>query len=415
MNEGIKLPMKTSLLSVLFLVICTSAYADGLRALRKDRIQAKKCETCHARTSSGIVHDWENSLHAKARVTCIDCHEAEKTDVDAMAHEGVYISPLVTPKDCSRCHPRQVAEFNQSLHHKASSFVQDLSGDRAGDNVLAYHIEGEAAAINGCEKCHGSVVKVKDGKLDPDTWPNNGIGRINPDGSKGSCTACHTRHKFSIAEARRPETCGTCHMGPDHPQLEIYNESKHGVIYASEGHTWNLDVSSDAWDTKHHRAPTCATCHMSGIGELTPTHNVSSRLSWELERPRTSKTDNWEEKRSAMKTVCLSCHSRSWADNHYHQFDRAVELYNKEYFDPIKQGMDALYAEKYLTKDKFDEMIEYKYFEFWHHEGRRARMGASMMAPDFTQWHGFYELAKHRLELKHMMQEIREEKDKKDR
>ena len=29
----------------------------------------------------------------------------------------------------------------------------------------------------------------------------------------------------------------------------------------------------------------------------------------------------------------------------------------------------------------------------WHHEGRRARMGASMMAPDYTQWHGMFEVA----------------------
>ncbi|MBW8035562.1 MAG: hydroxylamine oxidoreductase [Planctomycetes bacterium] len=403
--------MKRLLFPVLFLTICASTYAGSLNKSKKDSIIAKKCEVCHTRTSPGIVHDWENSLHAKAKVTCIDCHEAEKTDADARAHEGVYISALVSPADCSRCHPQQVSDFNNSLHVKAASFIQNLEGDRAGDNVLAYHVEGKAAAIMGCEKCHGSQVKVIDGKLDPETWPNNGIGRVNPDGSKGSCTACHTRHKFSIAEARRPETCGTCHMGPDHPQLEIYNESKHGVIYASEGHEWNMDISTGAWDTRHHRAPTCATCHMSGIGELTSTHDVSSRLSWELEWPRTAKTENWQEKRSKMKAVCLSCHSQGWTDNHYLQFDNVVKLYNEEYFDPIKEGMDALYRENYLTKDKFDEEIEFKYFEFWHHEGRRARMGASMMAPDFTQWHGFYELAKHRLELKNMMQEIRHKKD----
>ena len=35
-----------------------------------------------------------------------------------------------------------------------------------------------------------------------------------------------------------------------------------------------------------------------------------------------------------------------------------------------------------------------EYYELWHHEGRRARMGASMMAPDYTWWHGFYECKK---------------------
>ena len=65
----------------------------------------------------------------------------------------------------------------------------------------------------------------------PGHWPNTGIGRINPDGSEGSCAACHGRHEFSAAQARTPDTCGKCHMGPDHPQIEIYNESKHGIAY----------------------------------------------------------------------------------------------------------------------------------------------------------------------------------------
>ena len=66
---------------------------------------------------------------------------------------------------------------------------------------------------------------LPNGKFDPATWPNTGIGRINPDGSAGSCSACHTRHSFSKAQAREPQTCGKCHLGPDHPQMEIYQES----------------------------------------------------------------------------------------------------------------------------------------------------------------------------------------------
>ena len=34
------------------------------------------------------------------------------------------------------------------------------------------------------------------------------------------------------------------------------------------------------------------------------------------------------------------------------------------------------------------------WFEIWHHEGRRARHGVSMMGPDYTHWHGTYDLAK---------------------
>ena len=58
--------------------------------------------------------------------------------------------------------------------------------------------------------------------------------------------------------------------------------------------------------------------------------------------------------------------------------------------------MDELYASGKLTEDSyFDEELEWEFYELWHHEGRRARMGAAMMAPDYAWWHGFYEL-KHR-------------------
>ena len=46
-----------------------------------------------------------------------------------------------------------------------------------------------------------------------------------------------------------------------------------------------------------------------------------------------------------------------------------------------------------LTKPQFDEEIEWTWFYLWHHEGRRARHGASMMAPDYAHWHGMYEVA----------------------
>ena len=46
-----------------------------------------------------------------------------------------------------------------------------------------------------------------------------------------------------------------------------------------------------------------------------------------------------------------------------------------------------------LAPPQFDENIEWVYFLLWHHEGRRARHGAAMMGPDYTQWHGFFEVA----------------------
>ena len=35
-----------------------------------------------------------------------------------------------------------------------------------------------------------------------------------------------------------------------------------------------------------------------------------------------------------------------------------------------------------------DEVPEIQHYYIWHHSGRRWRMGASMMAPDWTHWNG---------------------------
>ena len=47
------------------------------------------------------------------------------------------------------------------------------------------------------------------------------------------------------------------------------------------------------------------------------------------------------------------------------------------------------------SSDLFDDEIDWIYWELWHHEGRRARHGAAMSGPDYTWWHGLYEVAKH--------------------
>jgi hydroxylamine dehydrogenase len=264
-----------------------------------------------------------------------------------------------------------------------------------------------AAAVNGCWQCHGSQVRVMDdGKLDPATWPNSGIGRINPDGTEGSCTACHGRHSFSAAQARHPDTCGKCHMGPDHPQKEIYEESKHGIAFFANMDKMNMDSAKWIVGEDYSAAPTCATCHMSATKDQDVTHDVGMRISWNNRpavagRPETTDAKMglpgadipWQVRRENMKNVCVNCHNRQWVDNFYIQYDSLIELYNEKFAKP---GL-ALYAlAKPLMKPiKFGNKLDFIWFEIWHHEGRRARHGASMMGPDYTHWHGTYEIAKH--------------------
>jgi hypothetical protein len=309
-----------------------------------------------------------------------------------------------------------------------------------------------ASAFVGCQQCHGSKVALLAGdgtkitvdelhpgpdgiptnadavarvardelgrvRLDSDAWPNTGVGRLNLDGSRGSCSACHSRHDFSPRRARQPESCGKCHLGPDHPQKEIFEESKHGVAYRDLVASMALDAEAWVLGKDYSAAPTCATCHMSGNlrngGKVT--HDPGERISW-TNRPPVSQVmdtdaehrvvtetepakrralvvDTAQAKRSRMIDVCLHCHASGHVTAFYEQYDDFIVLYNEKFAKPGQQIIDGLRQAELLTKTQFDEEIEWSWFYLWHHEGRRARHGASMMAPDYAHWHGMYEVA----------------------
>jgi len=104
----------------------------------------------------------------------------------------------------------------------------------------------------------------------------------------------------------------------------------------------------------------------------------------------------WQERRGKMKGVCRNCHNQTHVDNFYQQFDSLVVLYNEKFAKPAQAMMDALAEDKVLNPNvPFEHEVQWIFWELWHHEGRRARHGACMMGPDYTHWHGMYEVAKH--------------------
>jgi hydroxylamine dehydrogenase len=394
-------------LSFLFLgALLVVAWVEG----GKQRIQPRpepvvgaesgKCLKCHQEKTPVVAAQWMDSRHAQLGVGCYECHRADESDPDAFPHEGKFIATVVSPKDCGACHQDIVKEFQASHHAKATQFIGSL------DNVLGEVIEGPIIAANGCQQCHGSNVKFlkdaggnvqkdKNGKpmLDPATWPNTGIGRVNLDGSNGSCSACHSRHVFSKAMARQPQVCGKCHMGPDHPQIEIYDESKHGIAYYTRIGEMNLDSSNWVVGEDYTAAPTCATCHMSATPNQKTTHDVGARISWTLRPAVSKKLENWEGRRESMKDVCQNCHAPDFVAAFYTSYDSAIGMWNDKFALPAQKIMDTLRARGHLTPTPFDENLEWTFYRLWHHEGRRARMGVSMQGPDYTQWHGFFEVA----------------------
>ncbi|MBU0553933.1 hypothetical protein KKF91_18405 [Myxococcota bacterium] len=384
--------VRYAILSLAFALISPNALAQDI---------AGKCMTCHKEQSPGLYRQWYKSAHAQHNVTCLSCHEAKEGEPDAFQHEGAWIATLVTPKDCARCHPKEAKEVEHSYHAHAGEILESQ------DAYLAHAAGGHPVAITGCESCHGSKVKIdpkSPNKLHADSWPNSGIGRLNPDGSKGACTACHTRHAFDKAQARRPEACSKCHLGPDHPQKEIYEESKHGNAYYT--HIEEMNLKADRWivGEDYFEAPTCATCHMSATRKQAVTHDVGLRISWTLRPPISVKKQDDEKKRANMQDVCKGCHTETFIKGHYRQYDAGVNLYNEKFAKPATEIMNLVKKKKLLKHPAaFSNELEWVYWELWHHEGRRARHGMAMMGPDYSWWHGMYEVA-HNFYFKFMEQ-----------
>jgi len=428
----------------------------------------KKCITCHLKENVSLVRQWENSAHAAAKggqVGCFTCHAAESGDATGYMHEGAFIKAVLSPNDCAKCHEPEAREMGISHHATAGEIMASL------DNMLAEVVGGmpsnKGNMVSGCWQCHGTIVSLKHDKegkplrsktdapqMDYNTWPNSGIGRINPDGSKGACNACHSKHDFSASRARQPENCGKCHLGPDHPQKEIYEESKHGIAYfaadkgSSQGGMNILKDGSWVLGDDYYTAPTCSTCHMGSFIKLNGavaknSHNVGNRISWNLRSvvssklnrvtfadgtvadiagdlaPRPGQTSStktyvrdgdklkkivadktiqsvvsWQERRSNMQEVCKSCHGINQVQGFYKQFDDVVALYNDKFAKPGAEIVEMLQKDGIWENTGFQYKVGYAWFEIWHHEGRRTRMAAAMFAPDYTHWHGLYEVSR---------------------
>lgn len=368
-----------------------------------------ECVTCHERNTPGIVEQYGHSTMAAAEVSCRDCHEVEANYPGSTEHEGTYVLQTPTTAVCQKCHENEVAQFNRSRHglpaYVAYAGQEGLSeehlamyqaipeGGYSQEKVRArnslHALEGEAITRFACEDCHN-------------------IGKPAPDGSIGECQDCHIRHEFSLEQARKPETCNHCHIGPDHPQWEIYFESYHGIAYATGGDDWHWEAEPGTLDVTDFPAPTCATCHISGFGPTATSHDVGDRLTWYLAAPISERRPAWQDNAGRMQGVCGECHNNAFIEDFYANADLAVERVN-EWVIESDEIMQPLKDNGLLTDEPFDEPIDFVYFNLWHHWGRTAKFGTWMGGPDYVQWHGAYEILHDMAELREMANERLEE------
>lgn len=434
------------------------------------------CLDCHADVTPGIVADWRASRHARVTpadalkrdpavrlfsaaaapagtadfvVGCAECHlRSPDTHADTFDHGDARVHVVVTPADCSACHPTEVAEFDQNLmaHAYANLDANPLYHDLEAQSTGTVRVENgrlvrtppsEAVRAAACLSCHGTRVTVT-GSAPRETpagamsfpvltgWPNDGVGRVNPDGSLGSCGSCHPRHRFSQAQARKPQACIGCHKGPDVPAYAVWQVSRHGALASAAGKDWDYEATPWVAGTSF-SAPTCAACHLSGVatptGELVGprTHRVNDRLPWRLfglpyahphpVSPDTSGVRNAaglalptnldgtpvaaavidaaEQKVRSLRLqkVCSACHAGGWVAGHFARLDAVIAETNAQ----TKAATDllALAWTKGLAKgpaeggSAFDEPLERLWTESWLFFANSTRFAAAMSGADY--------------------------------
>lgn len=475
--------MKT-LLTVIIFLLAFPIYASENKLPQEISEDTQTCIDCHEAYTPGIVADWVKSIHSKSSlrnamakpaierrvsistlpenessnfiVGCYECHSLRPNEhADNFEHFGYNINVIVTPKDCESCHPAEVSEFTGTKKYHALDILRDnplfntlvetvtgvkeITGSEIKTLPASHLAKGET-----CYACHGTEIKVEGTKMvetDLDeievpnliNWPNHGVGRINPDGSRGACTSCHPRHSFSIEIARKPYTCGQCHLEPDVPAFNVYKESKHGNIFESQKEKY--DFEEVPWIVgKDINAPTCATCHNSLVknleGEVVAerTHDFSARLWTRIfgliyshPQPKSGKTfeienddgqplpttflgkpasahlissEEQEIRKDKMANVCKACHGTSYTNLQISKIDAV----NKEADQMVKAATDIMLDvwDKGIedNSNPFDEQIEILWQRQWLFYANSVRYGTAMMGPDYSAFkNGWWELS----------------------
>lgn len=462
----------------------------------------QSCIDCHATFAPAMVADWKKSRHARITpaealkkpelerrvsaekipdklmefaVGCAECHMLNpENHKDAFDHNDQKVHLTVTPKDCSTCHPVEADQFDKNLMSHAwgnlagnkvfDSLVKSINGVQSVHGMKTSIADPDAKTnADSCYQCHGTEVRVE-GKRTKDTdqgemefpilsgWPNQGVGRINPDGSKGSCSACHTRHQFAIEMARKPYACEQCHKGPDVPAYRAYSASKHGGMFFALRSNWNFkDVP---WKVgEHFTAPTCAACHASlvvtGDGDVVAkrTHQMNDRIPWRVfgliyshAHPKSPDTTtiknknglplpttlggepaaefliNGEEqnqRRMTLQKVCKACHTTDWVDGHWDRFENTLKTSDAMTLtatEILKNAWDNKLAD---NTNLFDEAIEKKWVEQWLFYANSTRLASAMMGADYGAFdNGRWSLSKNVQDMLDHVRFLKEAKPK---
>ena len=389
-------------------------------------LSAQNCIKCHEKITPNIVSDWKLSKHSQNDVDCSVCHGDKHNSAS-----NVDLVEIPTPETCRTCHDTQVEQYSKGKHAFAWASMKAMP---------TFHMQPMALTegMKGCGSCHKIGLKTADE-----------IKQLKADGQKfgtASCDGCHTRHTFSVEEAKQPQACQTCHIGFDHPQWEMYSGSKHGVRYLLKQNKTLPENTS---------APTCQTCHMQegnhevrtawgflavrlplpkneqwkadrvtilqALGVLDPDGKPTKRLDV-VKAADVARLDqeSWQAERDKMVKTCGNCHSENFAKLELEKGDNMI----KEADHIMAEGIRivaGLYKDGILTKPESyaynfpdlltfhdaSSVIEQKLFVMFLEHRMRTFQGTFHANPDYALWYGWSEMVRDLAEIKELAEQMR--------
>ena len=253
---------------MLILALATSVVTGGIARAEEG------CAVCHGTEAQ----QFERSVHASAKISCVSCHGGDPAPLDKdEAHAGEVLS---------------------------------LTDHRAG--------------VESCASCHSDLEQMRGFGLRTDQaslyWTSNHGQRLaeDDDPNTATCMSCHGAHDILRAEDPRssvnrfnqPETCGRCHAdtglleqyGHETDVVGAYRRSVHGKALLERG----LPSS-----------PACSDCHGShgatppGVDEVGRVcGNCHSVVQTYFEA-----SPHLSAAREGVMEECVSCHGSHGVEN----------------------------------------------------------------------------------------------------
>lgn len=404
--------------------------------LPKGNLDPTTCLECHRKFNPMIVAQFEQSamgmagtqnprvVYPQRQITCANCHG---TDHDLIMQTRGRVAETM----CAACHPQIYKDAVLDAGHSYGPGPGGL-GINWERNIGVPHYKQMPRKVleMGCDPCH-----AQGGGTDDKYWSAEQKKYIDTSSftMRNGCVACHTRHAFNLEEARKPEACYTCHMGPDHPNFEAYMASKHGSIYAARGDKWDF---TQPLPQAQFETPTCAYCHMLYVapdGTRTSNHNMTRKIIWGMgvqaatgEIADITLTPENAAKRNEMIKVCITCHSEDRARGYLESADahklsgdvlvlQARDILAGLYKDGLIKPSHGQVSAGLLEGPHFSAIelpggiashsptslyydvapIEREYFDMFFFSSLKSYKGAFHMSPDYAWWYGYADVLGH--------------------